>query len=127
MAQQNRNYRKSPNQRRYQPKQWKKKNENDEQKVKPKEIKETTVKTFAFTYSLMKGDLFTSPDSSSLCHCISRDLGMGKGIAVHFKQKFGGVNALRQQQVSVGECGILLRQNRYIYYFITNERYCHKP
>ena len=34
---------------------------------------------------------------------------------------------MRQQQVKIGECGILLRQNRYIYYLITKERYFHKP
>lgn len=80
-----------------------------------------------FSYSLIKGDLFTSPESSSLCHCISRDLAMGKGIAVTFKKQFGGLNTLKKQQLSVGECGILLRQNRYIYYLITKKKYFNKP
>lgn len=80
-----------------------------------------------FSYSLIGGDLFTSPESSSLCHCISRDLGMGKGIAATFKKHFGGLNDLRKQQLSVGECGILLRQNRYIYYMITKKKYSNKP
>eukprot|EP00483_Globobulimina_turgida_P004593 UN04602 len=52
---------------------------------------------------------------------------MGKGIAVIFKKTFGGVATLRKQKVKIGECAILLRQNRYIYYLITKERYFHKP
>mmetsp|Transcript_9967 Transcript_9967/g.15157 ORF Transcript_9967/g.15157 Transcript_9967/m.15157 type:complete len:187 (-) Transcript_9967:28-588(-) len=80
-----------------------------------------------FRFRLIKGDLFTSPESSSLCHCISRDLGMGKGIAKVFKSKFGGLDTLRQQKANVGECAVLMRQNRYVYYLITKEKYWHKP
>merc|ERR1719242_686713 len=93
---------------------WKPKNQS-----KPKQ--------FAFSYELIKGDLFTSSESSSLCHCVSRDLGMGKGIAVLFKKKFGGVDALRKQGAKIGECAILMRQSRFVYYLITKERYFHKP
>ena len=45
----------------------------------------------------VKGDLFSCSDSSSLAHCISADCGMGKGIAVLFKKKFGGVQELKDQ------------------------------
>merc|ERR1712130_753281 len=34
-----------------------------------------------FNVELIKGDLFTSLETSSLCHCVSRDLEMSKGIA----------------------------------------------
>merc|ERR1719461_1358027 len=87
----------------------------------------SSAKSNGFTYDLIKGDLFTSPQSASLCHCVSRCLGMGKGIAVLFKRKFGGVDTLRKQNVQVGGVGVLLRQNRYVYYLITKERYFHKP
>ena len=43
------------------------------------------------------GDLFSSPDTDSLAHCVSQDLGMGKGIAVLFKKTFGGVEELKSQ------------------------------
>ena len=43
----------------------------------------------------VKGDLFTSPASSSLAHCVSECLAMGKGIAPLFKNKFGGVAELK--------------------------------
>ena len=121
--------------------QWKKRdnnqnNKNEDAKVNDNQNKknmnnnnnnDNNNNVSGFKFSIVKGDLFTAPQSSSLCHCISRDLGMGKGIAVLFKKTFGGVNSLRKQQVQIGECGILLRQNRYIYYMITKERYFHKP
>lgn len=45
----------------------------------------------------MHGDLFSCPESESLAHCISADARMGKGIAVIFKKKFGGVDEIKSQ------------------------------
>ena len=82
------------------------------------------------------GDLFSQEtEGLALCHCVSRCLAMGKGIAVLFKRKFGGVEELRGQQLEVGDCGRLLRRVgvsggalvRPIYYLITKPRYFHKP
>ena len=57
------------------------------------------------------GDLFSQEtEGLALCHCVSRCLAMGKGIAVLFKRKFGGVEELRGQQLEVGDCGRLLRR-----------------
>lgn len=44
-----------------------------------------------------RGDLFSCPTSHSLAHCISEDVRMGKGIAVLFKKKFGGVEEIKRQ------------------------------
>lgn len=52
------------------------------------------------------GDLFSCPPTDSLAHCISEDCRMGKGIAVLFKEKFGGVNELLHQ-VAEGKVLIL--------------------
>lgn len=46
----------------------------------------------------VKGDLFTSPGTDSLAHCISEDCHMGAGIAAIFKKKFGGVQELLNQR-----------------------------
>jgi hypothetical protein len=70
-----------------------------------------------------KGDLFSANPEDSLAHCVSRCLAMGKGIAVHFKEQFGGVDDLRKQDKQIGETAVLKRDNRFIYYLITKERY----
>ena len=50
-----------------------------------------------FTLVEVKGDLFKCPSSSSLAHCVSEDLHMGKGIATIFKKEFGRVDQLKAQ------------------------------
>lgn len=46
------------------------------------------------------GDLFSCPEDESLAHCISEDCRMGKGVAVAFKNRFKGVDELKQQSES---------------------------
>jgi len=70
------------------------------------------------------GDLFESKDS--LVHCVSKDLAMGRGIAVGFKQRFG-YGDLKKQNLNVGDVGVLLDGNRSIFYLITKEKYYEKP
>lgn len=77
------------------------------------------------SFTEVHGDLFTSSDS--LVHCVSRDLHMGKGIATEFKKQFGGLDDLRQQNVGIGEVGVLRHGDRYIYYLVTKDRYFQKP
>ncbi len=75
----------------------------------------------------VEGDLMGAKDS--LAHCVSACLAMGKGIAVHFKNQFGNVDALKKQNIGVGGVAFLSRpqENRFIYYLITKPRYHHKP
>jgi hypothetical protein len=74
-----------------------------------------------------KGDLFECKDS--LAHCVSVDLAMSKGIAVGFRDRFGGLDELRSQRGSVGNVVYLHDKpgNRYIYYLITKQNYWGKP
>lgn len=51
----------------------------------------------SLVFSEVCGDLFTCPASYSMAHCVSEDMAMGKGIAVLFKKKFGGVDQLKAQ------------------------------
>jgi hypothetical protein len=44
----------------------------------------------------IKGDLFDAKEC--LCHCVSADFYMGKGIAVEFKERFGHVDELLSQK-----------------------------
>jgi O-acetyl-ADP-ribose deacetylase (regulator of RNase III) len=79
-----------------------------------------------------RGDLFAAcPANSSLAHCVSRDLRMGKGISVAFKQRYGRVAELAKQNAGVGCAGVLdvthdgLR--KFVYYLVTKENYYDKP
>ena len=73
------------------------------------------------------GDLFTCSEDESLAHCVSADLRMGKGIAVLFKDRFGGISELREQNQRTGGCAVLKRDSRYIYYLVTKDKYFLKP
>ncbi|XP_041655836.1 ADP-ribose glycohydrolase OARD1 [Cheilinus undulatus] len=73
------------------------------------------------------GDLFSCPEDDALAHCISEDCRMGAGIAVLFKKKFKGVNELKEQKKSVGQCAVLKRDRRFVYYLITKIKATQKP
>ena len=76
----------------------------------------------------IKGDLFDSNDS--LCHCVSEDMHMGKGIATQFKKRFKNVNNLKNQMVETGGVAVLeveKPQPRFIYYLVTKKKYYKKP
>jgi O-acetyl-ADP-ribose deacetylase (regulator of RNase III) len=86
-------------------------------------FKQSGPKLLKVDYSEIYGDLFTASDpSSSLAHCVAKDLGMGKGIATFFKKKYGGVDELRSQNLEIGSTGVLERNGRYVYYLITKSR-----
>src|SRR5438045_9285941 len=81
-----------------------------------------------FIFQENKGDLFIdAPEYSSLAHCVSGDFNMGKGIATTFKEKYGGVKELLDQRKEIGQIAVLQRNNRYIFYIITKEKYYHMP
>lgn len=84
----------------------------------------------SFTFAEIQGDLFTCDKEASLCHCVSVDMAMGKGIAVLFKNKFGKVAELKKQNASVGEGALLSRpeaKNAFVYYLVTKPKYSDKP
>uniref|UniRef100_A0A3P8UEH5 O-acyl-ADP-ribose deacylase 1 n=1 Tax=Amphiprion percula TaxID=161767 RepID=A0A3P8UEH5_AMPPE len=63
-------------------------------------------------------NLFDCPNDEALVHCISGDCCMGASIAVLFKQKFGDVSKLLKQRKVSGQCAVLLRESRFIYYLV---------
>ncbi|XP_063968357.1 ADP-ribose glycohydrolase OARD1-like [Lytechinus pictus] len=84
-------------------------------------------KAGSFILQEVKGDLFAAPQTECLAHCISADVRMGKGIATIFKKKFGGVQDLLAQGVKPGGVAVLQREQRFIYYMVTKEKFWHKP
>ena len=98
-------------------------------KLKNEHVNEITPmeKKNEFELKIISGDLFTSPSTASLVHCISRDLKMGKGIAKIFRNKFGKVNEMKKQNCQIGECAIIKNNKRFIYNMITKEKYYNKP
>jgi len=52
---------------------------------------------------------------------------MGKGIAVLFRNKFGGIEDLKSQKKKPGEVAVLKHGTRFVYYLITKEKAFHKP
>ncbi|XP_053174416.1 ADP-ribose glycohydrolase OARD1 [Scomber japonicus] len=75
----------------------------------------------------ISGDLFSCPEDEALAHCISEDCRMGAGIAVKFKNKFKGVEELKEQKKLMGQCAVLQRGKRFVYYLITKKKASHKP
>lgn len=73
------------------------------------------------------GNLFSCPADEALAHCISEDCRMGAGIAVKFKKEFGGVDDLKKQKKLVGQCAVLKRSRRFVFYLITKKKYHQKP
>ncbi|XP_071529624.1 ADP-ribose glycohydrolase OARD1-like [Panulirus ornatus] len=92
-----------------------------------KKSKGNHVRSEGFAITEVRGDLFTCPDGTSLAHCISQDIRMGKGIAYVFKAKFGGVQELTDQGKKPGDVAVLKRGQKYVYALVTKERYWHKP
>lgn len=90
------------------------------------DIKTIDKESVKFSYTEVRGDLF-SDEKSSLGHCVSEDLRMGKGIAKTFKSKFGSVPELKKQNQKTGGLCILKRDERYIYYLVTKKIYKDKP
>ena len=72
-----------------------------------------------------EGNLFNA--QISLAHCISYDCKMSRGIAKEFKNRFGGVQLIKQQGAKVGEVAILHNGNRFIYCLVTKWLHFHKP
>lgn len=73
------------------------------------------------------GDVFEAR-CGALMHCVSADFVMGRGVAVGFRSRFGGVEQLLAQRVPVGGCAhLIVPDGRLVLYLVTKARYNDKP
>ena len=72
-------------------------------------------------------DLFECDEGDAMAHCVSRDLKMGAGIALEFRDAFNNVDILKKQEKKVGEVAILPAGESFIYYLVTKEEFHDKP
>lgn len=63
---------------------------------------------------VIQGDLFKVDKSFSLCHCVSADFKLGKGIAKIFREKFGRVDELQRSGAGVGGVAVLKDNGRFV-------------
>ena len=73
------------------------------------------------------GDVFESPHSHSLAHCVSSDGAMRKGIAKHFVSRFPVLSSLRDSYNCVGTAVPISARGNFIYNLITKRRFWMKP
>ena len=72
------------------------------------------------------GSVFES-STTALGHCISHDCALSKGVAKEFRERFGGINIIREQSARVGEVAVLKHHDRVIYCLVTKWLYFQKP
>ncbi|KAK3923595.1 ADP-ribose glycohydrolase OARD1 [Frankliniella fusca] len=86
--------------------------------------KRENIKIMAARIVELWGDVFAMP--TALAHAVSADLHMGAGIAVGFKEYFGKVDELKQQDKKFRDVAYIKHNSTYIFYLITKERYSDK-
>ncbi|XP_057199960.1 uncharacterized protein LOC130560289 [Triplophysa rosa] len=68
------------------------------------------------------GDIFTSPHTEPLAHCVSADCAYGAGIAKQFKRRYGTGKVIDQNK-QPGECAVTKEEDgRIIFHLITKEQ-----
>ncbi|XP_055311370.1 ADP-ribose glycohydrolase OARD1-like [Sitodiplosis mosellana] len=75
----------------------------------------------------IKGNLFEAPADFALAHCVTTNMSMAAGIAREFKSRFGRVQELKDQKVTVGGVAVIKHETRYIYYLVTKDNAYKKP
>lgn len=71
------------------------------------------------------GDLFLAEDRQDIAmvHCVGEDLAMKRGIAASFKKRYGRVDELKEQNISVGDIAVLNgARSGPICYLVTKKR-----
>ncbi len=84
-------------------------------------------------FNEIQGDLFRA--DTSLAHCISRDLKLGAGIALQFRNReLVNFEELKDQNKQVGQVALNIMSlslidddDKYVFHLITKDKYYYKP
>lgn len=77
-------------------------------------------------YKEIYGDLFQVDKRYYLCHCISSDFALGKGIAVEFNKRYNMREKLNSRYTVNGRYPRCLLVDN-VFNLVTKEKYWHKP
>ena len=73
----------------------------------------------------VQGNLMST--NASICHCVSEDLAMTRGIAKTIKHRFRRITELRGKGTKTGDVAVLQVGPRFVYNLVTKENYWEKP
>uniref|UniRef100_A0A2S2QR77 O-acetyl-ADP-ribose deacetylase n=1 Tax=Sipha flava TaxID=143950 RepID=A0A2S2QR77_9HEMI len=68
-------------------------------------------------------NLFNLSGEVSLAHCVAEDLRMGDGIAMEFKHYFGGIGQLFDQNLTVGNVGVVVNNRNETAFYLVTKKY----
>lgn len=80
-----------------------------------------------FCFVVKQGDVFSAHPSVSLAHCVSEDFEAKDGVTKQFKERFGNLQNLLDQNVKTGGCAYLESEGRYLFYLVTRNFSYHRP
>lgn len=78
-------------------------------------------------FAVKQGDVFSANPSVSLAHCVSEDFEAKDGVTKQFKERYGNIQNLLDQNVKTGGCAYLESEGRYLFYLVTRNFSYHRP
>lgn len=64
------------------------------------------------------GDIFDTPESEPIAHCINADCSLGAGIAKQIRERYG-VFKIKQQRKQPGQCAVTREGDRIVFHLVT--------
>ena len=89
-------------------------------------ISPKSANTVKFELKESLGDLINADPKFSIATQTSLDLATTSPLATRLESKFKCRDELKNQNLKVGDCGYVKRDDRYIFYLITKERHYDK-
>jgi len=78
-------------------------------------------------FVVKQGDVFSAHPSVSLAHCVSEDFEAKDGVTKQFKERYGNIQNLLDQNAKTGGCAYLESEGRFLFYLVTRNFSYHRP